>query len=87
MQDSEASVTYQSYLHLDTLLSLQVPRSEGPEHVLTRGGAIVCGNHFSLPRPILTTGLMPRSDVRAPSRLPIPKLQFPDAGIWELGVG
>jgi tryptophan 2,3-dioxygenase len=32
MQDSEASVTYQSYLHLDTLLSLQVPRSEGPEH-------------------------------------------------------
>jgi tryptophan 2,3-dioxygenase len=32
MQESEASVTYQSYLQLDTLLSLQVPRSEGPEH-------------------------------------------------------
>ena len=62
-------------------------RGNAEPHVLTRGGAIVCGNHFSLPRPILTTGLMPRSDVRAPSRLPIPKLQFPDAGIWELGVG
>jgi tryptophan 2,3-dioxygenase len=32
MQEPEASVTYQSYLRLDTLLSLQVPRSEGPEH-------------------------------------------------------
>jgi tryptophan 2,3-dioxygenase len=32
MQESEAAVTYQSYLGLDTLLSLQVPRSEGPEH-------------------------------------------------------
>ncbi|HZM95511.1 MAG TPA: tryptophan 2,3-dioxygenase family protein [Vicinamibacterales bacterium] len=32
MQESEASVTYQSYLQLDTLLSLQVPRSAGPEH-------------------------------------------------------
>jgi tryptophan 2,3-dioxygenase len=32
MHESEASVTYQSYLQLDTLLSLQVPRSEGPEH-------------------------------------------------------
>jgi tryptophan 2,3-dioxygenase len=30
--EPEASVTYQSYLQLDTLLSLQVPRSEGPEH-------------------------------------------------------
>jgi tryptophan 2,3-dioxygenase len=29
---SDAAVTYQSYLRLDTLLSLQVPRSEGPEH-------------------------------------------------------
>jgi tryptophan 2,3-dioxygenase len=28
----DAAVTYQSYLQLDTLLSLQVPRSEGPEH-------------------------------------------------------
>jgi tryptophan 2,3-dioxygenase len=28
----EAAVTYQSYLQLDTLLSLQVPRSDGPEH-------------------------------------------------------
>jgi len=26
------AVTYESYLHLDTLLSLQTPRSEGPEH-------------------------------------------------------
>jgi tryptophan 2,3-dioxygenase len=32
MHESEASVTYQSYLQLDTLLSLQAPRSEGPEH-------------------------------------------------------
>jgi tryptophan 2,3-dioxygenase len=32
MQEPEASVTYQSYLRLDTLLSLQVPRSDGPEH-------------------------------------------------------
>ena len=32
MQEPEAAVTYQSYLRLDTLLSLQVPRSEGPEH-------------------------------------------------------
>ena len=31
-QEPEAAVTYQSYLHLDELLSLQVPRSEGPEH-------------------------------------------------------
>ena len=30
--EPEASVTYQSYLQLDTLLSLQAPRSEGPEH-------------------------------------------------------
>jgi tryptophan 2,3-dioxygenase len=29
---SQAALTYQSYLELDTLLSLQVPRSEGPEH-------------------------------------------------------
>ena len=28
----EAAVTYQSYLQLEKLLSLQVPRSEGPEH-------------------------------------------------------
>jgi tryptophan 2,3-dioxygenase len=32
MQEPEASITYQSYLRLDTLLSLQVPRSDGPEH-------------------------------------------------------
>ena len=32
MQEPEAAVTYQSYLRLDVLLSLQVPRSEGPEH-------------------------------------------------------
>jgi tryptophan 2,3-dioxygenase len=32
MQEPEAAVTYQSYLRLDTLLSLQVPRSAGPEH-------------------------------------------------------
>ena len=32
MQEPEAAVTYQSYLRLDALLSLQVPRSEGPEH-------------------------------------------------------
>jgi tryptophan 2,3-dioxygenase len=31
-EQPEAAVTYQSYLQLDTLLSLQVPRSEGPEH-------------------------------------------------------
>jgi tryptophan 2,3-dioxygenase len=31
-EDPEASVTYQSYLQLEKLLSLQVPRSEGPEH-------------------------------------------------------
>ena len=31
-QEPEAAVTYQSYLQLETLLSLQVPRSEGPEH-------------------------------------------------------
>jgi tryptophan 2,3-dioxygenase len=32
MQEPEAAVTYHSYLRLDELLSLQVPRSEGPEH-------------------------------------------------------
>ena len=32
MQEHDAAVTYESYLRLDTLLSLQVPRSEGPEH-------------------------------------------------------
>jgi tryptophan 2,3-dioxygenase len=32
MHEHEAAVTYESYLRLDTLLSLQVPRSEGPEH-------------------------------------------------------
>jgi tryptophan 2,3-dioxygenase len=32
MQEHEAAVTYESYLRLDTLLTLQVPRSEGPEH-------------------------------------------------------
>ena len=32
MQEHEAAVTYESYLRLDALLSLQVPRSEGPEH-------------------------------------------------------
>jgi tryptophan 2,3-dioxygenase len=31
-QEREAAVTYQNYLQLDTLLSLQAPRSEGPEH-------------------------------------------------------
>ncbi len=31
-EQPEATVTYQSYLQLETLLSLQVPRSEGPEH-------------------------------------------------------
>ena len=31
-EEPEAAVTYQSYLQLETLLSLQVPRSEGPEH-------------------------------------------------------
>jgi tryptophan 2,3-dioxygenase len=31
-EQSEAAVTYQSYLQLEKLLSLQVPRSEGPEH-------------------------------------------------------
>ena len=25
-------VTYESYLHVDALLSLQQPRSDGPEH-------------------------------------------------------
>jgi tryptophan 2,3-dioxygenase len=30
--EREAAVTYQNYLQLDTLLSLQAPRSEGPEH-------------------------------------------------------
>jgi tryptophan 2,3-dioxygenase len=29
---SRAAVTYNSYLKLDELLSLQQPRSEGPEH-------------------------------------------------------
>jgi len=28
----DAAVTYEGYLHLDTLLSLQQPRSDGPEH-------------------------------------------------------
>ena len=28
----EAAVTYHSYLQLDTLLELQIPRSDGPEH-------------------------------------------------------
>src|SRR5918999_3700835 len=28
----DAAVTYESYLHVDELLSLQQPRSEGPEH-------------------------------------------------------
>jgi tryptophan 2,3-dioxygenase len=32
MQEHDAAVTYESYLRLDTLLSLQVPRSDGPEH-------------------------------------------------------
>jgi tryptophan 2,3-dioxygenase len=32
MSDSSAAVTYASYLKLDELLSLQQPRSEGPEH-------------------------------------------------------
>ena len=31
-EEPEAAVTYQSYLQLEKLLSLQVPRSEGPEH-------------------------------------------------------
>jgi tryptophan 2,3-dioxygenase len=31
-EEPRAAVTYQSYLQLETLLSLQVPRSEGPEH-------------------------------------------------------
>src|SRR4029450_9690424 len=31
-QQPNATVTYQGYLQLDTLLELQVPRSEGPEH-------------------------------------------------------
>ena len=30
--DTEAAVTYRSYLQLDKLLSLQQPRAEGPEH-------------------------------------------------------
>jgi tryptophan 2,3-dioxygenase len=29
---SDAAVTYNSYLHIDELLALQQPRSEGPEH-------------------------------------------------------
>ena len=29
---SDPAVTYRSYLKLDELLSLQQPRSEGPEH-------------------------------------------------------
>ena len=29
---SDAAVTYTSYLKVDELLSLQVPRSDGPEH-------------------------------------------------------
>jgi len=32
MSESHRAVTYESYLRLDTLLSLQQPRSEGPEH-------------------------------------------------------
>ena len=32
MSESSAAVTYASYLKLDELLSLQQPRSEGPEH-------------------------------------------------------
>ena len=32
MQEHDAAVTYESYLRLDALLSLQVPRSDGPEH-------------------------------------------------------
>jgi tryptophan 2,3-dioxygenase len=31
-EQSDSAVTYQSYLQLETLLSLQVPRSQGPEH-------------------------------------------------------
>jgi len=31
-QSKDAAVTYGSYLHVDELLSLQQPRSEGPEH-------------------------------------------------------
>jgi len=31
-EETDAAVTYQSYLRLETLLSLQVPRSDGPEH-------------------------------------------------------
>ena len=29
---SDAAVTYTSYLRVDDLLDLQVPRSDGPEH-------------------------------------------------------
>jgi len=32
MSDTNAAVTYSSYLKIDELLSLQQPRSEGPEH-------------------------------------------------------
>ncbi len=31
-EQPEAAVTYQSYLQLEQLLALQIPRSEGPEH-------------------------------------------------------
>ena len=31
-EQPEAAVTYQSYLQLDKLLTLQTPRSQGPEH-------------------------------------------------------
>src|SRR5688572_25218870 len=30
--EPQAAVTYESYLQLESLLALQVPRSEGPEH-------------------------------------------------------
>ena len=32
MSDTNPVVTYESYLHVDTLLSLQIPRSDPPEH-------------------------------------------------------
>ena len=32
MAETNAAVTYGNYLKIDELLSLQQPRSEGPEH-------------------------------------------------------
>ena len=31
-EDTQAAATYQNYLKIDDLLSLQQPRSAGPEH-------------------------------------------------------